>query len=235
MPKRQRQYREAPTASVTVLCTRCKVDTLHAIRFEVNERVDHDGMTQWTEHQLLECRGCQTVSFRTNSTNTEDFEPDPDDDGKLVLVDHESLYPSRIAGAAPMARTYYLPWALQRIYNETHSALSANMPVLAGIGIRAIVETLCSDRQANGSNLAKRIDDLVAQNVITKDGAKILHSLRVMGNEAAHEVTPHKTENLLTAMRVVEHALQGVYILPREAEALPVKKAPAKKATKPKK
>jgi len=41
-----------------------------------------------------------------------------------------------------------------------------------------------------------------------------------MGNNAAHEVKPHKTEELVIAMRVIEHALQGVYILPKQAEGL---------------
>jgi hypothetical protein len=67
----------------------------------------------------------------------------------------------------------------------------------------------------------KRIDDLVTQHVLTPDGAAILHSLRVMGNEAAHEVKPHHVEILNVAFDVVEYVLKGVYTIPERAKKLP--------------
>ena len=60
--------------------------------------------------------------------------------------------------------------------------------------------------------------------VLTKDGAEILHSLRILGNIAAHEVTPHSDDQLAVAMNVVEHLLNGVYILPKAASHLPKRK-----------
>src|SRR2546428_9738531 len=141
-------------------------------------------MQVWTTNQVLECRGCQAISLRNNWQSTEDLEPGHDDPTREVLVDHETLYPSRIVGAAPMSDSHLLPPNVRRIYEETHSALSASLPVLAGIGVRAIVETLCADRKATGSTLQQQIDNLAAQGVVTPDGARILHSLRLMGNIA---------------------------------------------------
>jgi hypothetical protein len=90
---------------------------------------------------------------------------------------------------------------------------------LAGIGIRAIVETVCKDKESSGRNLASKIDDLVTQGVLTRDGANILHKLRTLGNESAHEVTPHDNVQLGLALDVVDHLLTGVYILPHHARA----------------
>ena len=87
--------------------------------------------------------------------------------------------------------------------------------------MRAIVETVCKDRNAKGRSLELQIDDLVTQGVMTKDGAGILHSLRLMGNAAAHEVKPHRAEDLRVAMDVVEHVLVGVYLIPKRAAKLP--------------
>jgi hypothetical protein len=61
------------------------------------------------------------------------------------LIETEFLYPSRIAGQAPLRDAHLLPHRLYRIYMETHQALSSNMPILAGIGLRAIIETVCED------------------------------------------------------------------------------------------
>jgi len=216
----KREYRAGRRKPLKVACASCNQNTLHDVLFtvEIEDSNEDISFTAW--YQMLECRGCEGISFRHNWQSSEDLEPDPDNN-QYVAVDHETLYPSRIAGAAPMADTYLLPTQLMRVYEESHTALSANLPILAGIGIRAIVETLCNERKAKGRNLAIRIDDLAKQGVITAAGAKILHSLRLMGNQAAHEVKPHKPEHLLTALRVVEHALQGVYILPRQAARLP--------------
>jgi hypothetical protein len=120
-----------------------------------------------------------------------------------------------------MSDTHLLPMQLRQVYEETHAALSSNQPVLAGIGLRAIVETVCKDRKAKGGNLEKKIDDLVTQNVLTPSGAEILHSLRLMGNDAAHEVSPHDAKALAVAMDVLEHTLRGVYVIPAHAAALP--------------
>jgi hypothetical protein len=93
--------------------------------------------------------------------------------------------------------------------------------VLAGIGIRSIVEAVCTEKTATGHNLQQRIDALVTLGLITRDGATILHSLRFMGNAAAHEVTAHTESELDTAFDVVEHLLTTVYVLPHAAARLP--------------
>jgi len=45
--------------------------------------------------------------------------------------------------------------------------------------------------------------------------------MRILGNEAAHEVKPHSEETLNLAMDVVEHMLNDVYILPASTSKLP--------------
>ncbi len=57
--------------------------------------------------------------------------------------------------------------------------------------------------------------------VLTTDGPSNLHCLRIMGNQAAHEVKPHSEADLSIAFDVVEHLLEGVYILPKKATKLP--------------
>jgi hypothetical protein len=217
--KRNYQASRGSGKTIKVVCATCNGPTQHDILYTVTDEEGDENVQWWGYYQVLECRGCERVSFRHNWQSTEDI--DLSASGTMEIADHETLYPSRIAGAAPMADSHLLPRQLMRIYEETHSALSANLPVLAGIGIRAIVETLCAEKNAKGRDLKEKIDDLVKQGVITPAGGEILHSLRLMGNEAAHEVKPQKSEDLLLAMRVVEHALQGVYILPRQAEHLP--------------
>jgi hypothetical protein len=56
---------------------------------------------------------------------------------------------------------------------------------------------------------------------VTKDGADILHRIRGMGNQAAHEQKAHTEAQLVAAFEVVEHMLKGVSIIPSHASSLP--------------
>lgn len=158
----------------------------------------------WNTYQIIECQGCQTLSFRHLHQSSEDLEPAEDGDG-LVAIDTVKLYPSRVAGRRPLENAYLLPSPIRRIYDESREALGSGMHVLAGVGLRALVEAVCTERQAKGGNLEKRIDALVSQGVLTESGAEILHSLRLMGNAAAHEVKPHSADDLAVGLDVVEY------------------------------
>jgi hypothetical protein len=142
-------------------------------------------------------------------------------------IEKVELYPSRVAGRHKLRQAYFLPPVVARIYDETHAALCNKQPILAGIGIRALVETVCKEKNASGANLEARIDNLVALGVLTQAGAETLHSMRILGNVAAHEVKPHSEETLNLAMDVVEHLLNDVYILPAATNILPKRKRPS--------
>jgi hypothetical protein len=172
------------------------------------------------QYQIVQCQGCEAVSFRKNHTNSEDVAWNEEDQVGITL-DHEELYPSRVAGRHKLWRAGLLPPDVSRIYDETHAALCNKQPILAGIGIRALVETVCKEKGTTKFKLVDKIDELVGMGVLTQAGASTLHRLRVLGNDAAHEVKPHSEETLGIAMDVVEHLLNDVYILPSVARRLP--------------
>ncbi len=131
------------------------------------------------------------------------------------------IYPSRIAGRQKLREARFLPHDVSQIYNETHLALCNKQPILAVIGIRALVETVCKEKNEAGKDLEKRIDNLVEIEILTRGNAELLHSLRILGNEAAHEVKIQPEQTLSLAMDVVEQLLNNVYILPAVTAKLP--------------
>jgi len=90
--------------------------------------------------------------------------------------------------------------------------------VLAGVGLRALVETVCKEKKALGKELYAKINDLAAKQMLTLSGADILHKVRTLGNDAAHDAKPRTPRQLSRAMSVVEHMLKDVYILPKLVE-----------------
>jgi len=206
-----------------VPCVKCTGKTTHKVLASVDirgEDGDNNFSVSWAnDHQVIQCLGCKSVSFRVESSNSEDYYPS-DDEGNLEHSIDERLYPPRLEGLKGLGDdTHYLPLNVRRIYDETHLALSNQAPVLAGIGLRALLETVCKEKKATGKELLTKIDNLVSTGILTPTSATILHKIRTLGNAAAHEVKPHSDKQLGLAMDIVEHLLKDVYIFPMQAES----------------
>lgn len=203
-------------------CQRCVGKTQHTVVASLDERGDDehgDYTVSWTtEYQVVQCAGCKSVSFRQASSNSEACYPVGPDEWEYEV--NEKLYPSRIAGRTGLGDgVYHLPASVRQIYEETLAVLANQSPILAGIGLRALLESVCKEKKAKGNDLLAKIDSLVSSNVLTPASAAILHKIRTLGNAAAHEVKPHSEKQLGLAMDIVEHLLRDVYILPNEVKA----------------
>lgn len=206
---------------ITCFCRDCHRETKHEIITEATlsgvEEELGGYQTDWSvEHQIIRCLGCETFSFRTSSGTEHDYMQVGDNSWEYQP--NIDIYPNPREGRQPLTDAGLLPDKIQRIYEESLQALNDTQPVLCGIGTRAIIETVCKDKNAKGGDLFNKINSLVELGVLTRDGADILHKLRTLGNDAAHEVKPHSLQELGLAFDVVDHLLLGVYILPAHAK-----------------
>ena len=204
-------------------CPKCQIDTRHTTvtSVDLDGEIIYDSLNsyQWNEkYQIVQCLGCETVSFRHESSNSEEEMRVGEDEYETIIT--EELYPPRSVIHDVLADAMYLPPTIRRIYLEIHSAIGNNQPILSGIGLRALVEAVCKDKRATGS-LKTMIDTLVSMGTLKLHEAEILHRLRFMGNESAHETKPHSQDELLLAFQIVEHLLVTVYLLALRASRLP--------------
>lgn len=200
-------------------CRLCDGETYHKVLHSVHVHESEKEIDVWQDYEIVYCQGCKGVSFRSNSLCSEDVIVDPETD-EPTLEDNVELYPNRIAGRKQVKDMYLLPEDVLKIYKETHGALCARLNILAGIGIRALVETVCKEKTADGKNLEDKIDDLVAKGVLTKEGADTLHSTRLLGNRSAHEVLAASDAELDIAMDIIENLIKNVYVIPLKAKRL---------------
>lgn len=201
--------------ALEVHCNRCGAKTNHAVlrsvKYSDTEIIDERCGYSWGgESQILNCCGCGEFTFRDISWCTEDEEI-----AEKFFPERLKINPSQLYLREDVSQ---LPDTIQAIYQEVLSAVQNNFTILAGFGIRAILESVCNDRNAKGGNLFEKIDFLHQAGLITQDGTKILHSIRLLGNDAAHEMKGLTQSQTLVALRVIDHLLLGVYVLPREAK-----------------
>lgn len=207
-------------------CRECKRETNHAIVAEhaLTGGDAEYGIQWWDNFEIVECQGCETVSFRHVSANTENV-----DYQTGQLEQFIKLFPDVAKNREPISDLEEFPPLTRRVYLETLTALSGNAPILAAIGIRAIIESICKDLNTGKKNLEKNIDALADLGHLSKKQAELLHNHRFMGNVAAHEIQPPKPASLIAALDIAETLLKTIYILPRIADAIP-KPAAKKKA-----
>jgi hypothetical protein len=201
--------------NLTVTCPHCKGPRKHAVlhQKEVKDYSEEAGIHWWDDYLMIQCRGCETISFSHRSSNSEDF----DDDGQSEIT--ERLYPSRSV-RDPMEHSYYLPKKASAIYKETLVAVGNSAPILAAVGLRAVVESICQDRQCQGKNLEKSIDLLIEHGFLSKEQGQFLHLQRYLGNTAIHEIEPPDVEDIDTSLDIVESLLKTLYVLPKLAERI---------------
>jgi len=201
-------------------CKNCDGETYHKVLYSVNKNYGNDDVSVWQDYEIIECQGCREISFRTNYVCSEDVFYHPET-GEEIPIENIELYPNRIVGRKMIGDFYMLPEIVQKIYRETHGAICARLNILAGIGIRSLVEAMCFEKFAVGSNLEQKIDDLMRKGVITKDSSETLHQTRLLGNASAHQITPPTDEELEIAMDIVENLLKTIYVISKKAQKLP--------------
>lgn len=213
-----------------MLCANCSGKTRHKVLqsvdikgegYYLNEVLSREIKLYDSEikYQIVQCQGCDSISFRKwNFLPGNEVSPI---DGSTLCIESVELYPPRFIGRNRIKQDEFLPENVAKIYNETYTAICNNQPILASIGIRALVEAVCKDKEAFGNNLEAKIDSLVTMGILTQSKSETLHSMRILGNVSVHEVKPPSEEILNTVMDIVEHLLNDVYIIPVVSGRLP--------------
>lgn len=199
-------------------CIKCIVKTRHKVLFSIDVQGNEDDYYWDTSYQIIQCEGCHEISFRQEEINSEDLIPiDNSSDAEHIV--YESLFPLRLENYKGID-TISLPYPINRIYKETLNAILSDSRVLAGIGLRALLEAISKEHGATGKNLYEKIDDFVNKQLVTPSNKELLHEIRLLGNDAAHEMIIHSKEKLLLAMRVIEILLTNVYVLPKQMKEI---------------
>jgi len=208
------ELKSPPDRDFWVICAKCARSTCHRAVTQVAQHDSTPEVSWWNNYFVIRCEGCHEVSFLHQSGSDDDWIDDPET-GEAEPAVAQQVYPQRVAGIRALSESYALPWNVRSVYSETLAAINSDLPILAGAGIRAIVEAVATHQNAKGNNLERRIDDLRSKGFITPIEAELLHDLRFMGNASMHETKWHTQEELAAALRIVDHLLTGVYVLAR--------------------
>jgi hypothetical protein len=201
-------------------CRECCRLTNHEVMFEHSELLNVDFYHEEDTWQVVRCLGCSTIGFRHQNDDYENVREGPS--GEILHGIYVALYPSVIKNHRKLAGTHYLPSIIQKIYQQTLTALSEKALVLASVRLRATIEATCSHLKVSGNTLEKRIDQLYKGGYVSNGDKNRLHAIRFLGNDAAHEIKEPSNSDILISLQIVEHMLNSVFILPKRARSLEI-------------
>lgn len=189
-----------------------------------NSNNEEDGWWEDSTFQIIQCGGCDEISFR-KLYNDVSMQQRYDEDTTI-----QELYPQRGAHSRPIKTYRGLPFQIRIIYREIIDAFNSNLTLLCSIGVRAIVEAICVDKkitegvvknkggkERTSKNLDGKISGLSIKGYLTTDNTEILHELRFLGNEAVHELSQASIEELGLAIDIIELVIDNIYMIKRKA------------------
>jgi hypothetical protein len=206
---------EVSNPSVWVRCRTCARETDHAVcgqysRTAIPEQDQHVAengerlLFAWTTSQILECCRCGRPCFRQGWTSTPQLEGTW---AWRIYADPEDR--------APLLAVRCLPAKVGKLYRETWQAFQCGAFTLATVGMRAVIEAVCSERHCKGVDLQQKIRKL--NGVLSAGDINLLQTHRALGNAAVHQMETPSSVELAAALDVLEHLLKTLYELPRRA------------------
>ena len=201
---------------IRVFCGSCKQATNHVVLCKRHAGSNADDGYFWSqEHCFCQCAGCDNFCYAIATTTEDDLD---------VGYGHEEsawkTYPSHEGERQPIDKIYELPIKVRILYEEVIEAVNAQLSILAALGLRALIESICKERGVKGEKLSELIKDLSDKRVLSAKQAEILHSHRFLGNVAAHEAQQASREEILAALEIAESMMKTIYILPKLSEEI---------------
>lgn len=179
---------------------------------EHRQKSEQDADYWWMEYyRMVKCCGCDHVSF--DREVLEESNVEYDQDGIETITPIHYSYPVPEGKMKCVEYTWNFPSEVYPIYNETITALNEKCHRLAAVGFRAIIEAICNNKNIKAKNLEAKINGLKKAGLITEADRNRLHSVRFLGNDAAHQMIGPPMESLLLVLEIVNGLLTNLYII----------------------
>jgi len=207
-------------------CNSCGHETKHLIiaRREESESESADPsdpyhfneITSRTTYSMLECCGCENISFQKIFEFSEWPEP---------TVDY---YPPLTSRPLPKAWLNHLPTEMGDLLLEVYIALSSDCRRLALMGTRTLVDLYMTEKLGDIGGFAQKLGQLETQGFVSRVNREYLEAALEIGHAAAHRGHEPKASEVEHVMDIVENLLQN-YVLEHSAATLRATTPPRRK------
>lgn len=190
--------------------------------------------------QIVQCMGCETVSFREYWLISEDYYPEQAPEG------HEHRYPKVGPDDLSEERFSYLSEKISRQYSEIIATYNHGLVIACAGLIRSIIEGIANEFSESSNipdvpdvtkdrgSIKQKVSKLVEQRVLSKSHGDILQESRILGNRAIHELEAPPQKELKELIKIIERTLYVVFEISEKLDELKWKREHLEKQKKKK-
>ncbi|MEL4016959.1 DUF4145 domain-containing protein [Dryocola clanedunensis] len=196
-----------------IYCNNCSCETKHSVLFYKKKReVDEvDNQVIWYEddsYYLSECLGCENITLHIESTysgmgdeiTVTQFPP------KIIRKEPKWLY--RIDGDG----IFFGDSDKIEIFREIYIALKNNMPRLAIMGVRALLEMVMIENIRDQGSFVKNLSKLKEDGYISNYQFEAINKVIEAGHASMHRNYKASSEEISSIMDITENIIESIYI-----------------------
>ncbi len=190
-------------------------DSLYQCSCNWTETDDEDNPIYEEQYvfDLLQCRGCKTISLRRTYTHSGMPEAEVDHFPPSISRHRPSWF-QNLGFLAFKGPKHEIRCLLEEIYSATFSGSRR----LALMGVRAVLDVALTDKLGDIGGFDQKLNAAVEKRWITPKHHEVLKATIDAGSAAAHRSYNPDKEHLDLVLDVVEHVIQLLYILEQHAE-----------------
>ena len=113
-----------------------------------------------------------------------------------------------------------VPLPLSRLLSEIEHGIETELFALSSMGIRAAIDFICNDIVGDIGGFKQKLKALEAGGHITIKNKNILENTLELGHASAHRAHFPKKEELKSALKVLLHLLDEIYLLESKAKEI---------------
>jgi hypothetical protein len=225
-----------------VYCSLCKRKTNHGVlkhhrEFNDDPRID---IPYQDDYYISVCLGCDNVNFVNvyhdqNMVTYDPYEEEYENFEDVKVYPPEPVQDIDIFNSHKEKKFNNLPTIIKVLYKEVVKSYNTNLSLLSAIGLRMIVEGVCKDlgikngyimdeitgskkvdengEEIRSSKLVGQINGMIEKGVIVQSQSRILHQIRELGNQTAHELKRPNDRTLSSGIEIIESILHIIYEL----------------------
>ncbi|MDM5181765.1 DUF4145 domain-containing protein [Massilia sp. DJPM01] len=189
-----------------------------------NHEVLHSETSSWSddEHQIsgsdqfdtLKCGGCDAIKLRHKSSFSESDE------------DEVTYFPPAIFRKPPAwfdklrKKLKGKDRFVHRLLKEVYVALQHDLPALAVMGVRALLEAVMISKVGDQGTFAHNIAEFERLGYVSRLERARLEAILEAGHATIHRDYEPETDDVITALNVAEQIVETVYLHDDEIAAL---------------
>jgi hypothetical protein len=204
-------------------CISCNRETnhleLHAEITESWEDVGEQGqMGGGGTYSTLQCRGCGSVTFLSETWFSEDADPE---DGTYNITVHQWPPTPKYGRPRPSwmwGLSLSVPLEVANFLAEIYSALDNENLRLCALGIRALIEQVMISQVGEQGSLGKNVDAFfTAGHVASRDQRSFRSAIIGVGDAAMHRGYTPKVEDIHALLDITETLIASIFVHPELA------------------